>query len=1183
MRRHRSSGRLKSILSHALLALLLSLLGVSSCCLGQSSSPLFGVSLLAESSKTGAFILDSLSTGYLLQEPTLSFSYTDMTSAATVAALEAESIDVGFISIPLTAAQAAMNPSFLQLPYAATAVVPVYNLPGLSPEVTLAFSARTLSLIFAGNITAWNDSAIAADNPNVTLPQSLPITAVLQAANFYTSYVLLHSLALMYPPLAALVPASNSPVWPLQRYASYLVLDSLQGASASVLVTPGSIGYCLWPIAAVNSNRIAALYSSDGQTLLQISSAAVQAAVSASATTRIQQYAAPQLTNDLQLDLAAAGGTGWPMVGAEYVLVDLAYSRTTCAARSALAEFLLWLYSGATAARILAANLIFPLPDVVVQQMQIVSRLSSQLMCRGQPAVVVATVNYLQVSGDSRLSVFSSLLAEEYNLAVNGQLTATDAFTLSFQSNPGSLAFDQMQFNEVAMSLFFTEDISPSLLQSVRASGAFSIVPLFLVTVVPITNQQISPLVSLGSAQLNLTFALLLSIWTAQLSSWRDPSVLSLNPALAQQFASLSPNATLDPAPIVVIFPCVIGSAGAYFSSVVSRFVQLPQLSVPAGTDFCSLTSEGPRLKFVQSEAVLTDAVQASTGAFSYAQRVGDIDDMTGVAALLLQTEEGGSLQYALPTSAAMLACMDAVNASTLQLDVAASSSPSCYPLTQVLYAMLPSSFSGSAACSAGNASYAFLLSLYNSSQHDAVYASQGIVRAAQDAELLQLSNAAVLQVSCDGQSLLAPQPVQWQLNSSISDFAFAMAVIGLSGIVCLLCLLLAYRRHRAVQASLPVLQCLMLLGCALLLVTVVVLQLPATSASCSFLLWGLNLSCSLMLCPLYAKVYRWHRSFSMRGKLKQVRLPLLYLCSLAPAVVDLPFVALWSAFAPYSPSVSLSQSTSPETSYLQCGFESTRATSAFLVTAVFCKGGLLLIGSVLAFSVRRMLVSYSENARVGYVLYNAVFAVGLLLPVMLLVEAKGDVQALLMTLLLLWLAFAPLLLLLSPLCWLLLVPSSASAAAALEPALSSARSVTLAFSFLAVDAMTEDMLAEYIQALERHVQEARMRKQDVDGPTGGGEPEPAQLVSNEQRHAGARQSQPRLVAEDEQGGASGGSSPVGSSTRSQAGADSVRRRAASGGEDGAPSPSSVTRGRTASPMQTMTLSSRALAAKAVR
>lgn len=57
----------------------------------------------------------------------------------------------------------------LELPVYISPIAVVYNLPGVSAK-NLQMSATTLAKIFDNKITKWNDPAIAAENPGVTLP-----------------------------------------------------------------------------------------------------------------------------------------------------------------------------------------------------------------------------------------------------------------------------------------------------------------------------------------------------------------------------------------------------------------------------------------------------------------------------------------------------------------------------------------------------------------------------------------------------------------------------------------------------------------------------------------------------------------------------------------------------------------------------------------------------------------------------------------------------------------------------------------------------------------------------------------------------------------------------------------------------------------------------------------------------
>jgi phosphate transport system substrate-binding protein len=72
------------------------------------------------------------------------------------------------------AADAKCGGKAVHLPVTAGGIAVAYNLPGVDE---LKLTAKTLSAIFQGTITKWDDAAIKADNAGVTLP-STAITAV---------------------------------------------------------------------------------------------------------------------------------------------------------------------------------------------------------------------------------------------------------------------------------------------------------------------------------------------------------------------------------------------------------------------------------------------------------------------------------------------------------------------------------------------------------------------------------------------------------------------------------------------------------------------------------------------------------------------------------------------------------------------------------------------------------------------------------------------------------------------------------------------------------------------------------------------------------------------------------------------------------------------------------------------
>ncbi len=76
--------------------------------------------------------------------------------------------DIGASDAYLSPADVSKYPTLMNIPLAISAQMVNYNLPGF--KGTLKLNGTVLAQIYEGKITMWNDSAIAALNPGVTLP-----------------------------------------------------------------------------------------------------------------------------------------------------------------------------------------------------------------------------------------------------------------------------------------------------------------------------------------------------------------------------------------------------------------------------------------------------------------------------------------------------------------------------------------------------------------------------------------------------------------------------------------------------------------------------------------------------------------------------------------------------------------------------------------------------------------------------------------------------------------------------------------------------------------------------------------------------------------------------------------------------------------------------------------------------
>jgi phosphate transport system substrate-binding protein len=122
------------------------------------------------------------------------------------------------------------------LPMTAGSVVLSYNVPGVS--TTLKLSRATYAGIFLGDITSWNDPAIAKTNPDVTLPDE-PITVIRRAEGSGTTFAFTNHLSAISPKWKSGPGVSkSSDDWPTGIGAR-----GNSGVTALIQQTPGAIGY----------------------------------------------------------------------------------------------------------------------------------------------------------------------------------------------------------------------------------------------------------------------------------------------------------------------------------------------------------------------------------------------------------------------------------------------------------------------------------------------------------------------------------------------------------------------------------------------------------------------------------------------------------------------------------------------------------------------------------------------------------------------------------------------------------------------------------------------------------------------------------------------------------------------------------------------------------------------------
>jgi phosphate transport system substrate-binding protein len=205
--------------------------------------------------------------------------------------------------IPATETANFKGKTVLYFPVLIGPITLAYNLSGLSKPLQL--SAPVIAQIFDGKITTWNNSAIAADNPGVTLPSTAITIAVRSDSSGTTqNFTLFLKDA---APSDWTLGSSSIIKWPSTARAG----SGNGGVAQIVKSTPGSIGYVDYSTAKASSLTFASIKNKDGDYV-------APSPTSASA-------AASQVTVKPDLTFAAVwapGATSYPIT---YQSWDLVY------------------------------------------------------------------------------------------------------------------------------------------------------------------------------------------------------------------------------------------------------------------------------------------------------------------------------------------------------------------------------------------------------------------------------------------------------------------------------------------------------------------------------------------------------------------------------------------------------------------------------------------------------------------------------------------------------------------------------------------------------------------------------------------------------------------------------------------------------------------------------------------
>jgi phosphate transport system substrate-binding protein len=261
---------------------------------------------------------------YRKVDPSVSFNYQGIGSGGGQKQILAETVDFGASDGPMSDENLAKAPrAILHLPTVAGAVAVSYNIDG-NPQLKL--DGATLAGIFLGKVTKWNDAAIAAQNPDVKLPDE-DIVVVHRSDGSGTSFIFTDYLSSVSADWKSAVGKGVSVKWPVG-----LGGKGNAGVAGQIKQTPGSIGYVELAYAHENKLPFATLKNSSGNYVVP-TVASVTAAM-----------AAATIPDDFRFSMVnSAGPDAYPIAGTTWLLV---YAEQKDHAKGEkLIQFLKWAYT----------------------------------------------------------------------------------------------------------------------------------------------------------------------------------------------------------------------------------------------------------------------------------------------------------------------------------------------------------------------------------------------------------------------------------------------------------------------------------------------------------------------------------------------------------------------------------------------------------------------------------------------------------------------------------------------------------------------------------------------------------------------------------------------------------------------------------------------------------------------
>jgi phosphate transport system substrate-binding protein len=252
-------------------------------------------------------------------------NYQSIGSGGGIKQVIAKTVTFGATDKPMSDADLEKN-GLVQFPMVMGGIVPIVNLSGVKPG-ELVLDGATLAQIYLGAITSWDDAAIKALNPNLTLP-STAIAVVHRSDGSGTTFNFTDYLVKLSPDWKDKVGSDTAVEWPTGVGAK-----GSEGVANTVKQTDGGIGYVEYAYAKQNNLSYSKMVNAAGK-VVEPSLESFGAAASNADFKGAKNFSVI-ITNE-------PGDATWPIAASTWVLIHKAPD--DAAATGEALKFFAWAY-----------------------------------------------------------------------------------------------------------------------------------------------------------------------------------------------------------------------------------------------------------------------------------------------------------------------------------------------------------------------------------------------------------------------------------------------------------------------------------------------------------------------------------------------------------------------------------------------------------------------------------------------------------------------------------------------------------------------------------------------------------------------------------------------------------------------------------------------------------------------